>query len=59
MPNVSKASASENLAIEGLEGHFEKLEGGCTVAFETYSEDSDPADLFKGLADDRCQSAAR
>ncbi len=57
MPKVSKATASETLAMEGFEGRYEKLEGGYTVGFETYAEDSDPADLFKGLPDDRCQSA--
>jgi hypothetical protein len=57
MPKVSKATASETVAIEGFEGHYEKLAGGYTVGFETYLEDSDPADLFKGLPDDRCQSA--
>jgi hypothetical protein len=57
MPKVSKDTASETVAIDGFAGHFEKLEGGYTVGFETYLEDSDPADLFKGLPDDRCQSA--
>lgn len=57
MPKVSKATASETLTMEGFEGHYEKLEGGYTVGFESYSEDSDPAELFKGLPDDRCQSA--
>lgn len=56
MPKVSKATASEALTMEGFEGHYEKLEGGYTVGFESYSEDSDPAGLFKGLPDDRCQS---
>lgn len=57
MPKVSKATASETVAMEGFEGHYEKLEGGYTVGFETYAEDSDLADLFRGLPDDRCQSA--
>jgi hypothetical protein len=57
MPKVSKATASETVAMEGFEGHYERLEGGYTVGFETYFADSDPADLFKGLPDDRCQSA--
>jgi hypothetical protein len=29
--------------------------GTYTVAFETYTAESDPAPLFKGLPDDRCQ----
>jgi hypothetical protein len=56
MPKVSKATASETIAIEGFEGRYENLEGGYTVGFESYLEDSDPADLFKGLPEDRCQS---
>ncbi len=56
MPRVSKATASETIAMEGFEGHYEKLDGGYTVGFESYSQDSDPAELFKGLPDDRCQS---
>ena len=56
MPKVSKATASETIAMEGFEGRYEKLDGGYTVGFESYSQDSDPAELFKGLQDDRCQS---
>ena len=55
MPKASKETASEHAALEGYEGHFEHFEGGWTVAFETYTQDSDPAPLFKGLPDDRCQ----
>jgi hypothetical protein len=57
MPKVSQATASETIAIAGFEGHYEKLEGGYTVGFETYLEDADLADLFKGLPGDRCQAA--
>jgi hypothetical protein len=56
MPKVSKATASESIAMEGFEGHYEKLEGGYTVGFESYQDDSDMAELFRGLPDDRCQS---
>lgn len=56
MPKVSKATASERVAMEGFEGHYEKFEGGYTVGFETYLKDSDPIDLFKGLPNDRCQT---
>lgn len=55
MPKASKATASESMQVEGYEGHYENFEGGYTVAFETYTEDSDAAELFKGLPDDRCQ----
>jgi hypothetical protein len=56
MPKASKATASETIEMEGFVGHYEKLAGGYTVGFESYGEDSDPAELFKGLPDDRCQS---
>jgi mannose-6-phosphate isomerase-like protein (cupin superfamily) len=54
MPKVSKQTASSTEHAPGFEGHFEDL-GGYTVAFETYSEDTDLATLFIGLPDDRCQ----
>jgi hypothetical protein len=56
MPKASKATASETITTEGFQGRSEKLTGGYTVGFETYGEDSDPAELFTGLPDDRCQS---
>jgi hypothetical protein len=55
MPGASKRSASQSLAMEGYEGHFEDLGHGTTVGFETFSEDADAAPLFTGLPDDRCQ----
>ena len=55
MPKASKETASEHATMEGYEGHFEHFDGGWTVAFETYTEDADPAPMFKGLPDDRCQ----
>jgi hypothetical protein len=54
MPKVSKEGASITHEAPGYEGRFEDL-GGYTVAFETYTEDSDLAPLFAGLPDDRCQ----
>jgi len=56
MPKASKDTASESMQAEGYEGHYENFDGGYTVAFETYTQDSDPGELFKGLPDDRCQS---
>jgi hypothetical protein len=56
MPKASARTASEAVAMDGFEGHYEALAGGYTVAFETYTEDSDAAELFRGLPDDRCQS---
>lgn len=57
MPKASKATATDSMVVEGYEGHFENLEGGYTVGFETYTADADLAPLFAGLPDDRCQSA--
>ena len=56
MPKASKETAAETISMEGFEGRYEQFEGGYTVGFESYLEDSDPAELFKGLPDDRCQS---
>jgi hypothetical protein len=56
MPKVSKETASDTKAMDGFEGHFENLEGGYTVGFESYTADADLADLYRGLPDDRCQS---
>ena len=55
MPNTSKETASETIAMEGFECRYENLEGGYTVGFETYTSDADLADFFRGLPDDRCQ----
>jgi hypothetical protein len=55
MPKASRESASEHETVEGYDGHFEHFDGGWTVAFETYSEDTDLAPLFKGLPNDQCQ----
>jgi hypothetical protein len=55
MPKASKKTASESVALEGYEGHFEHFDGGYSVGFETYTADADLAPLFKGLPDDRCQ----
>jgi mannose-6-phosphate isomerase-like protein (cupin superfamily) len=56
MPAASKKTASETVQVEGYEGHIENLEGGYTVAFETYTADADLTPFFKGLPDDRCQA---
>jgi hypothetical protein len=55
MPKASKDTASETIAMEGFEGHYENFVGGYTVGFESYSSDSDLAEFFRGLPDDRCQ----
>jgi hypothetical protein len=55
MPKASKESASETVEVEGYEGHFENFDGGYTVGFETYTQDTDLSPFFSGLPDDRCQ----
>jgi hypothetical protein len=54
MPNVSRNTASETIALEGLDVRVEHLEGGYSVCFESHTADADLAGLFRGLADDRC-----
>jgi hypothetical protein len=56
MPKASKETASETMEVEGYEGHFERFDGGYTVGFETYTQDTDLSPLFKGLPADRCQA---
>jgi hypothetical protein len=56
MPSASRTTAAESVAVDGFEGRYERLEGGYTVGFETYTADADVAGLFRGLPDDRCQS---
>ena len=55
MPKVSKATAYETIAMEGLDVRLENLEGGYSVCFESHTADADLAELFRGLPDDRCQ----
>ena len=55
MPNVSLETASESIALEGLEVRLENFEGGYTVCFESHTTDGDLSPLFRGLPDDRCQ----
>jgi len=54
MPRVSKTTASQTIAVEGLEVHLERLEGGYTVCFESHTADGDLAGLFRGLPGDVC-----
>lgn len=55
MPRASRQSASQSMAVDGYEGHFEDLGQGTTVGFETHTADADVAPFFAGLPDDRCQ----
>ena len=54
MAKVSRNHASQIETMEGFEGRYEQLDG-YTVAFETYTQDADPAPYFVGLPGDRCQ----
>ncbi|HEY1446852.1 MAG TPA: hypothetical protein VGF51_18405 [Acidimicrobiales bacterium] len=54
MPSASKISTPVALELEEIQGRYAPL-GSYTVAFETYKQDVDPAPLFAGLPDDRCQ----
>ena len=54
MARTSKADAPVALDIDVIEGRYVELED-FTVAFETHKADTDPAPLFTGLPDDRCQ----
>lgn len=55
MPKASRETASETIAMEGLEVRLEGLEGGYSVCFESHTADAELAQLFRGLPDDRCQ----
>jgi glyoxylate utilization-related uncharacterized protein len=55
MPKTSKESASQVQSVEGmLEDRSEDLDG-YTAGFTSFMGDMDPAPLFQGLPDDRCQ----
>ena len=54
MPRSSKADAAVGVDEPVIEGRYAELDD-LTVGFETHKADLDPADLFKGLPDDRCQ----
>jgi hypothetical protein len=55
MPKVSRETASGAVSLEGHEIRTEDLEGGYSVCFESHTADSDVAEWFRGLPDDRCQ----
>ena len=56
MGKVSKDSAPEKVAAAGFEGSYGETEG-YTIGFEKYTDHADLTPFFKGLPDDRCQSA--
>ena len=54
MPRTSKTEAPILVDEPPIEGRYVDLDG-YTVSFETFRLDADPAPLFRGLPDDRCQ----
>jgi hypothetical protein len=55
MPRASKADTPLSIEAPQVELRDADL-GGYTVTFGKYLVDADPAPLFRGLPDDRCQS---
>lgn len=54
MPSASKITTPLAVDLPQIEGRYADL-GGYTVGFETFAQESDPAPLFAGLPDNRCQ----
>jgi hypothetical protein len=54
MPRTSKQEAPVLVDEDVVEGRYVELDG-YTVGYETYKADVDPAPLFRGLPNDRCQ----
>ena len=54
MSRTSKADTQVTLDEPEIEGRYAELDD-YTVAFETHKADMDPAPLFQGLPQDRCQ----
>ena len=54
MPRTRKEEAPIVVDEPVIEGRYVEL-GAYTVGFESFLEDADPAPLFTGLPDDRCQ----
>jgi hypothetical protein len=55
MPRTAKAEAPLLLDEDVVQGRYVELDE-FTVGFETYQADIDPAELFRGLPGDACQS---
>lgn len=54
MPHISKQQAPILVDDQVIQGRYAEL-GPYTAAFETFHADADPAPLFRGLPEDRCQ----
>ncbi len=54
MPSANRITTPVELDLDAIEGRYTTLDD-YTVGFETYKQDLDPAPLFVGLPDNRCQ----
>src|SRR5690242_12985475 len=54
MPSANRITTPVAVDEDVIEGRYADLDG-YTVGFETFKQDVDPAPLFAGLPDDRCQ----
>ena len=54
MPSANKMTTPVAVDLPVIQGRYAELDS-FTVGFETFPEDVDPAPLFTGLPDDRCQ----
>jgi hypothetical protein len=54
MPRANKMTTPVSVDLPVLQARYAELDD-YTVGFESYPEDVDPAPLFTGLPDDRCQ----
>jgi hypothetical protein len=54
VPAAAKDTTPISVDEAVIEGRYAELDG-YTVGFETHRADADPAPLFQGLPDDRCQ----
>jgi hypothetical protein len=54
MPSIRKDQAPLLVDEPEITGRYAELDG-YTVSFESFGTDVDPAPLFRGLPDDRCQ----
>ena len=54
MPSANQMTTPVAVDVPEMQGRYAQLDG-YTVGFESYPEVLDPAALFQGLPDDRCQ----
>ena len=54
MPSANKMTTPIAVDLPEIQGRYAELDR-YTVGFESYPEHVDPAPLFRGLPDDRCQ----